>query len=150
MGDIKPTTAQQIAQAVMTFQRECTGRAPESISVLLGGETLVVTLHGSLSPAEKEMARTPEGAARVGEFHRQLFLTAADALYQDLNVILGVAVREAAVEMETGISSIVEVFPSGTLVQVYHLAQSVETETWSMPKSTTTKKSSNSRTATEH
>jgi len=129
MGDKKPSTAQQIAQAIMTFQRECTGRAPESVSVLLGGETLVVTLHEALSPAEKELARTPDGAAHVREFHRQLFQTSAGMLHLELKRILGIEIKEAAVEIEPATGRIVEVFPSGTLVQVFHLAQTVEMQT---------------------
>jgi hypothetical protein len=35
-------------------------------------------LYGALSPAEQAMAQNPEGAAKVREFHRQLFHNAAD------------------------------------------------------------------------
>src|ERR1700735_3503618 len=41
---------------------------PKSVSVVLSGETLVVTLHGALSPAEQAMAQSPEGAAKEQEF----------------------------------------------------------------------------------
>jgi len=32
------------------------------VAVVLSGETLAVTLHGALSPADGALARTPEGA----------------------------------------------------------------------------------------
>ena len=46
------TMAQQIAHAVCAFQHETTGHAPQSVTVVLSDETLVITLHGALMPAE--------------------------------------------------------------------------------------------------
>ena len=133
---IQPTVAQEIARAAIAFQRECTGRAPESVTVLLGEETLVVTLHEALSPAEQAMARTPEGAARVHEYHRQLFRTSGTALHQELERILGVEVEESRVEMKPALGRFDdEAFPAGALVQVFRLSQPVGTLTWSTPNS---------------
>src|SRR5262249_17888708 len=72
------TMAQQVADAAGAFERRRTGHVPESVAVVLGEETLVITLHGALSPAERALARTPEGAAQLQEFHRQLFNDSAD------------------------------------------------------------------------
>ena len=134
MSETKPTPAQRIAQAAIAFQRECTGIAPESVTVLLGEKTLVVTLHQALSPGEKEMARTAEGAARVHEFHRQLFQNSSAALHEELQRILGVEVRESTVELEPVTGRFIEVFRSGDLVQVFRLSQPVATQAWSSPK----------------
>src|SRR5688500_12545890 len=60
--------AQQIAQAASAFEERLTGRQPTSVTVVLIEETLVITMHGALSPAEKALALTPEGAAYVQEF----------------------------------------------------------------------------------
>ena len=134
MAATEPTVAQEIAQAAITFQRECTGHAPESVTVLLGEETLVVTLHEALSPAEKAMARTPEGAARVHEYHRQLFRTSGAALHAELERIRGVEVEESRVEMKPAASRFDdEVLPAGALVQVFRLSHPVGTLTWSTP-----------------
>ena len=51
--------AKQIALAAMAFERQRIGRAPESVTAVMSGDTLVVTLHGSLSPAEKALAKHP-------------------------------------------------------------------------------------------
>src|ERR1700722_2219927 len=72
-----PTMAQQIAEAATAFQLQRTGHAPKSVNVVLSGDTLVVTLMGALTPAEQAMARSPEGAAKVQEFHRELFHNAS-------------------------------------------------------------------------
>ena len=84
---------------------------PKSVTVVLSESTLVITLHGALSPAEKALAKSPAGAAQVQEFHRQLFANASDSLRQEIKRITGVEVREAAAEVEP---------TTGTVVQGIH------------------------------
>jgi len=124
------TMAQQVAQAASDFQRQRTGHAPRAVTVVLSGDTLVVTLHEALSPAEKALARSADGAAQVQEFHRQLFKSSVDSLWQEIERITGVAVREAIAEVETTTGAVMHVFTSGTMVQVFQLAQGVTAETW--------------------
>jgi uncharacterized protein YbcI len=124
------TMAEQIAQAATAFQQQRTGRAPKSVTVVLSGDTLVVTLHGALSPAEQAMAQSPQGAAKVQEFHRQLFLNASDTLRQEIKRITGIEVCEATADVEPSSGAVVQVFTSGTMVQVFLLSKSLPTETW--------------------
>ena len=119
------TMAERIAQAATTFQLQRTGLEPKSVSVVLGGDTLVVTLHGALSPAEKALSRTPEGAAKIQEFHRQLFLDASETLRDEIRRITGMDVREVTAEVEPATGTVVHVFTSGTMVQVFLLSGSV-------------------------
>ncbi len=123
--------AQQIAQAAVDFEQKTTGRAPKSVTVVLSGDTLVITLHGALSQAEKLLAGTPEGVAQVQEFHRRLFDSASATLRQEIKRITGVKVREAAAEVGTATGTVVKVFTSGTVVQVFLLARGVPADTWS-------------------
>jgi uncharacterized protein YbcI len=120
-----PTMAQQIADAAAAMQQQRTGHTPKSVSVVLSGDTLVVTLHGALSPAEQTMAQKPEGAAKVREFHRQLFMNASETLRQEIKRITGMDVREATAEVEPKSGSVVQVFTSGTMVQVFLLSGNV-------------------------
>jgi uncharacterized protein YbcI len=76
-----------------------------------------------LSPAEKALAQSPEGAARVQEFHRRLFANSADELRQEVKRITRGDVREASAEIETTTGTVVQVFTTGTLVQVFLLAR---------------------------
>src|SRR4051812_9787280 len=80
-----PRGAHEIAKAASAFEEGRTGHPPRSVSVVLAADTLVVTLHGTLSEAEKLLARTPEGAAQVQEFHRRLFEDAADPLRAEIS-----------------------------------------------------------------
>ncbi len=130
MKKIDPTMAQEVAQAISVFQERRTGHPPKAVTVVLSDDTLVVTLHEALSPAEKTLSRTPEGAAQVQEFHRQLFKSSVDLLREEINRITGVAVGEAAAEVETTTGAVVHAFTSGTMVQVFRLASGISAEAW--------------------
>ena len=132
MDKTKSTIVQQIAQAAIAFeQRRMGSHVPKSVTVVLSEETLVITLHGVLSPAERALFRTPEGAAQVQEFHRQLFATSAQPLRQEIKRITGIEVREATAEIESGTGTVVQVFTTGAMVQVFLLAHGIAAETWS-------------------
>lgn len=122
--------AKQVAQAASDFQIERTGHAPRAVTVVLSEDTLVITLHEALSPAEIDLARTLDGAAQVQDYHRQLFQSSVDALRLEIKRITGVAVREAAVEVETQTGAIVHAFTSGTMVQVFRLTSGIPVEVW--------------------
>ena len=125
------TMARQIARAASVFERQRTGNTPKSVTVVLSDTTLVITLHGALSEAERTLARSPEGAAQIQDFHRQLFASASESLRQEIKRITGVDVREATAEVEPKTGTVVGVFTTGTTVQVYLLADAVPAESWS-------------------
>src|SRR5688572_7803446 len=123
MNQSSETEAQQVAEAARAFQQQRTGHAPKAVTVVLSEDTLVITLHEALSPAEKAMAQTALGAAKVQEFHRQLFSSSAESLRQEIKRITGRDVREAAAEVEATTGSVVQVFTTGTMVQVFQFAE---------------------------
>jgi len=131
MDNSNSVVAKQVAFAACDFERRRTGNSPRSVTVVLSENTLVITLHGALSPAEQALAKSPAGAAQVQEFHRQLFDNSADSLRQEIKRITGVDVREAAVEVEPTTGTVVKAFTSGTVVHVFLLADSVTAGTWS-------------------
>ena len=116
------TVAEQIARAICNFQHESTGHSPTAVSVVLSEDTLVITLHEALTPAEKAMAKSVGGAAQLQDFHRRLFESSSESLRQEINRITGRQVREAAVEVEPTSGAIVHAFTTGTTVQVFLLA----------------------------
>jgi uncharacterized protein YbcI len=118
------TTGEQIAQLVCAFQHKSTGHMPKAVSVILGEDTLVVVLHGGLTPAERALAKSAAGAAQVQDFHRQLFAASSESLRGEIKRITGRQVREGAAEIEPTTGSIVHAFTSGTMVQVFLLTPS--------------------------
>ena len=130
MNDNRLTMAQQVARAASAYQLQRTGHAPKAVTVVLSEGTLVITLHGALTPAEQAMSMNPAGAAQVQEFHRHLFANSSESLRLEIKRITGVDVREAASEVETSTGTVVHAFTSGTMVQVFLLAENLSEETW--------------------
>jgi len=127
----KSTVAQRIAEAAISFHQKRTGHPPTTVTVILGDDTLVVTLHGALSPAEKHLAQNADGAAQVQKFHQQLFASSSEPLREEIKRITGVEVREASADVETTTGTVVQVFTTGTMVQVFLLARSIPVDNWS-------------------
>ena len=125
------TMARQVAQAVMAYQERTTGHAPKAVTVVLSQDTLVAALHEAFSPAEKDMAKSPQGAARLQEFHRQLFINSSQPLRDEIQKITGVEVREAIAEVEPTTGVVVQAFTRSAMVQVFRLAQGVPDGIWS-------------------
>ena len=124
MNETTLTIAQQIAEMASALQQQRTGHAPTAVTVVLGDDTLVVTMHDALTPAEKTLAQSPAGAAQVQEFHRQLFANSSESLRLEIKRITGRDVREAAAEVETATGSVVHAFTTGAMVQVFLLKKS--------------------------
>lgn len=132
MSKIESTMAKQVARAAIAFEQRRTGNhVPKSVTVVLSEGTLVITLHEGMSPAERALAKCTAGAAQVQEFHRQLFASSSDTLRQEIKRITGMEVREATAEIEPASGAVVQAFTTGTVVQVFLLAGSIPTETWS-------------------
>lgn len=125
------TMTQQIAEAASAFEQQRTGHAPTAVTVVLSEDTLVITLRGGLSEVEKALACCREGAAQVQGFHRLLFTNSSDSLWKEITRITGVEVREASAEVDSATGTVLHVFTTGTIVQVFLLAQPLPAETWS-------------------
>ncbi len=103
------------------------GRRPTSVTVVLGGDTLVITMHGVLSPAEKTLAASPAGAAQLQEFHQHLFQLSSDPLRREIKRITGLEICQVAKDKAT---AAVQVFSIGTVVQVFLLAGRLPADSW--------------------
>jgi uncharacterized protein YbcI len=125
MNETNSHIARQLAHAASVLQQQVTGLAPKAVTAVLSEDTLVVTLHDALTPAEKALARTPEGAAQVQEFHRQLFFSSSEFMRQEIKRITGREVREVAAEIETATGAVVHAFTTGAMVQMFLLTPEV-------------------------
>jgi uncharacterized protein YbcI len=119
--------AQQIAQTAIAFEEHRLGRKPTSVTVVLGGDTLAITMHGVLSPAEQALAASPAGAAQLQEFHRQLFQLSTDPLRREITRITGLEICE---DPKNKATAAVQVFSVGTVVQVFLLAGRLPADSW--------------------
>ena len=123
MNDSESAMAKEIAQVAIAYQTEHTDHGPAAVTVVLSEDTLVITMHDALTPAEKALARSPAGATKVQEFHRQLFHNSTDSLREEIKRITGQEVREATAEVEPASGTVVHAFTTGNVVQVFLLAK---------------------------
>lgn len=115
------SVSKELADIALSMQAERTGHSPKAVTVVASDETVVVTLHEALTPAEKILARTEAGAAKVEDYHRALFAVSCDELRREIQRLTGRKVREAAVVVEPATGAIVHAFTSGTVVQIFQL-----------------------------
>lgn len=115
------TITEQLEAMATALQQQRTGHAARAVTVLLSEDTLVVTLHDALTPAERALARSPAGAAQVQEFHRQLFASTTEEMRLEIERITGRKVREAAGEIDPETGAVVLAFTTGAMVQVFLL-----------------------------
>lgn len=113
--------SKELAQIALAMQSERTGHTPKAVTVVASEETIVLTLHEALTPAEKLLASTESGASKVEQYHRALFAVSCDELRNEIQRLTGRKVREAAVVVEPATGAIVHAFTSGTVVQIFQL-----------------------------
>lgn len=121
------TIAEQLAEVASALQFQRTGHAPRAVTVVLSEDTLVVTLHDALTPAERALAESPAGAAQVQDFHRELFASCTEEMRQAIKRITGRDVREAAAEIETATGTVFHAFTTGAMVQMFLLTPGAHT-----------------------
>jgi uncharacterized protein YbcI len=119
--------AQQIAQTAIAFEEQRLGRKPTSVTAMLGGDTLVITMHGVLSPVERALAASPEGAAQLQDFHQKLFEVSSNPLRREIERITGLKICDA---VHNSGSAAVRVLIAGSVVQVFLLAGYLPGDRW--------------------
>jgi uncharacterized protein YbcI len=123
MNRLQLSMNERLAEVASTMQHQRTGHAPGKVTVVLSDDMLVVTLQDALTPAEKALAQTTTGAAKVQEFHRQLFANSCDAFEDEIRQLTGRNVHEAAAEVEAVTGRTMHAFTTGAMVQVFLLAK---------------------------
>ena len=121
MAALRPEFSEKLAEIALAMQAERTGHSPKAVTVVGSDETVVVTMHEALTPAEKILARSAAGASKVEDYHRALFAVSCEELRLEIQRLSGRKVREAAVVLEPATGAIVHAFTSGTVVQIFQL-----------------------------
>ena len=111
----------ELGAIALSMQAERSGHMPKAVTVVASEDTVVLTLHEALTPAEKILASTETGAVKVEQYHRALFAVSCDELRKEIQRLTGRKVREAAFVVEPATGAIVHAFTSGTVVQIFQL-----------------------------
>lgn len=103
-GKSKGELESAVRTAIIKFEQEFLGRGPDDVRAYLVKDLLLVRLKGVLTPAEKQLAKTPEGVEMVRQLRQNLIAQGRDrlcdqvaeltgasplALYTDIDVHLG-------------------------------------------------------------
>jgi uncharacterized protein YbcI len=118
--------SKDLSRIALSMQAERTGHAPKAVDVIASDNTIVFTFQDALTPAEKILAQTESGAAKVEQYHRALFAVSCNELRKEIARLTGRRVREAAVVLETATGATVHAFTSGTIVHIFELEPSGE------------------------
>ena len=113
-----------LTRIALSMQAERTGHAPKGVTVVANDKTIVFTFQEALTPAEKILAQTESGAAKVEQYHRALFAVSCSELRKEICRLTGRRVREAAAVLEPATGALVHAFASGTIVHIFELEPS--------------------------
>ena len=118
------TIGQRIARAARAFEKRQTKHGRIWVVVFMNEDTIVIALHGSLTAAEKAQSQSLAGAARVWEFHRQMFTNASAALFRKIKSITGMEVRDTTAEIDPTTGHVVQIFTTDTVAEDFPLPSS--------------------------
>jgi uncharacterized protein YbcI len=107
-GSIMKTKGQieaEISEAIIKFEREYMGRGPEEARTYLLGDIIMVRLHGVLTPAERQLARSDspgQGRTLIKQVRMELLEKARPLL----EVIIRDIVGHSIISLHTDISTV--------------------------------------------
>ena len=133
MTQFETEIAKKVAQAAVTCHLDRTG-----LGARFGGGGFEWGHAGGdaawgIVPAERTMAKTEAGAAKVQEFHSQLFSSSLDPFARQVKEILGADLLDAKAVADPGTGTVMQVFTkgNGTMVQMFLLNGKVDAGAWS-------------------
>jgi uncharacterized protein YbcI len=86
------------------------GRGPDEVRAFLVRDLVVVRLKGVLTPAERQLAKTPEGVEMVKRLRENLFAQGRDKLCEQLSDITGARIVSVFTDINVPISERIFVF----------------------------------------
>ena len=81
-----------IRNAVIKFEQEFMGRGPSDVKAFIVRDIILVRLKGVLTPAERQLAKSPEGVEMVKRMRQNLIAQGRESLAGEVTAITGVNV----------------------------------------------------------
>jgi len=78
----QPNMEMAIGEAVCTFWKDFLGWNPAEVQVFLAADQIIVSLRGTLAPAEQKLAATSKGRMRMKQMRSALLDQCRDGLVQ--------------------------------------------------------------------
>jgi len=115
--------ARRVARAIGAFEHVLLGRAPRSVTVVASGGRVVVSLHGTFSPLERQLAADPRGFRRVEDFHHDVFESSHEALLHHVRRSTGIGLDAGLVHVDPATGSVLKTFTTESSVELLLLGQ---------------------------
>jgi uncharacterized protein YbcI len=94
----------EISEAIVKFEREYMGRGPQEVCTYLLDDIIMVRLHGVLTPAERQLARSDtegRGRALIKQVRMELLEKARPLLDTIIRDITGQSTRSLHTDIST-------------------------------------------------
>ena len=99
-----------IRNALIKFEQDFMGRGPTDVRAFIVRDLVVVRLKGVLTPAERQLAKTPDGVDMVKRIRQTLIAQCRDRLIEQVSAITGAKVLALFMDIDAQIGEKVFVF----------------------------------------
>ena len=99
-----------IRNAIIKFEQDFMGRGPTDVRAFIVRDLIVVRLKGVLTPAERQLAKTPDGVDMVKRIRQALIAQGRDRLIEQVSDITGAKVLALFTDIDAQIGEKVFVF----------------------------------------
>jgi uncharacterized protein YbcI len=102
-----------IRNALIKFEQDFMGRGPTEVRAFIVRDLVVIRLKGVLTPAERQLAKTPDGVDMVKRIRQTLIAQGRDRLVEQVSDITGAKVLGIFMDIDAQIGEKVFVFTVG-------------------------------------
>lgn len=99
-----------IRNAIIKFEQDFMGRGPTDVRASIVRDLVVVRLKGVLTPAERQLAKTPDGVDMVKRIRQALIAQGRDRLIEQVSDITGAKIMALFMDIDAQIGEKVFVF----------------------------------------
>lgn len=90
-----------IRNAVIKFEQEFMGRGPSDVRAFIVRDIILVRLKGVLTPAERQLAKSPEGVEMVKRMRQNLIAQGRESLASEITAQIGAKVVGLFTDIDT-------------------------------------------------
>ena len=109
-GPTKGEAETAIRNAIIKFEQEFMGRGPTDVKAYILRDIVLVRLKGVLTPAERQLAKNPEGIEMVKNMRQNLISQGREKLCSQISEITGTEVIGLFTDIDTQIGERMIVF----------------------------------------
>ncbi len=109
-GPTKGEAETSIRNAIIKFEQEFMGRGPTDVKAYILRDIVLVRLKGVLTPAERQLAKNPDGIEMVKHMRQNLISQGREKLCSQISEITGVEVIGLFTDIDTQIGERMIVF----------------------------------------